>query len=197
MKRVQRFENPVKDELFRMGRAMSVKFLEINDLDPIPLTDYRNEYVKGDTGRCDRKNGRTKILVDVPMTALPRHVPVCCMRSYPASKIDRTAMGVVAHETGHHCEFVLADRRKFNYAKWKLALQQSNRVSGYEPNHHEAFAETMRLFILNPNLLLAGAPARYEFIRSVLNLQPSEPRDWRTILPKSYHQDCLSWIAKN
>lgn len=195
----RRFESSVKNELYRLGLVKSADFLVKNDLEKI--AHYQNTNLNGDTGLCDlrnrKANGGTVIHVDVAATALPVKIPVCCMRSYPGSKVDRTAMGVVAHETGHHVQYLLTAARKFNRYDWHdICKSTKKEVSSYHPNDHERFAETMRVFILNPDLLLHAMPERYKFLRDDLGLVPSEPRRWEVILPKSYHKDARSWIAK-
>lgn len=196
---MNRSDAPVKIELYKLGVEQSKLFLKTNGLQAAryqitsPLILRRQEQ----TGLCERMDGKTTIHVNVPVTAFPRKIPVCCMRSYPGSKIDRTATGVVCHETGHHVEFVLAARRKFPFVEWRKIVQGSRKqVSGYEPNVHEAFAETMRLFILNPNLLFFGMPARYNFIEQELGLKPIVTKFWPEILPVPHHAAMYSWIEK-
>jgi len=55
-------------------------------------------------------------------------------------------------------------------------------VSSYEPNPSEAFAEAMKLFILNPDLLRAGRPLRYRFVTEVLSFRPVHDLSWREVL---------------
>lgn len=184
-----------KRELFLLGVEASKRFLDYNNLSPCKyhIVDW-GDGPMADTGLYTWPG---KIEVNLDVTALPRNKPVCSMRSFPGSKIDRTAFGVVAHETGHHVEFSLAKRRFFSMVGWKNAIIQGRKkVSGYEPNFHEAFAETMRVFILNPSLLQDAIPARYDYITNVLGLRPTVSLFWREVLPAAYHQDCLSWIAK-
>ena len=97
------------------------------------------------------------IYVNVPVTAIPTENPKMKRWSYPGYKVDRTACGVVAHELGHHVEIVLRNKEILTMLQgsfWRDILNGSvKRVSGYEPVPSEAFAESMRLFILNPELL--------------------------------------------
>lgn len=137
--------------------------------------------------------------VNLAKTALPVLKPAVRSWSYPAWKTDRTAMGVVAHEVGHHvveevskrftqeprkkvtkewsAELVLAELRE----KWATVIK-GRQVSGYEPTPGEAAAETLRLFILNPSLLQEALPKRWSFLTEELRLKPSELRHWRKVL---------------
>jgi hypothetical protein len=121
--------------------------------------------------------------------------------SHPGYKIDRTPTGVVAHESGHHLDSVLKSRRGLypsDLEIWEKVLDISKRVSGYEPIPSEAFAETMRLFILNPDLLLQGSPQRYHFVTS-FGIIPSETRDFKTVLNNipSFVSAAENWIAQS
>lgn len=89
--------------------------------------------------------------------------------SFPGYKTDRTTMGVLSHEFGHHVDMML--RLPSRKAEWK-ALRKDRPITSYEPVPSESFAETMRLFITNSDLLAAGSPARYRFLRETLGLQP-------------------------
>jgi hypothetical protein len=147
--------------------------------------------------------------------------PRCSTWSFPGYKIDREPCGVVAHETGHHVDHVLGEGqnpkltpgmnpdantiRLYNtlfrgspssHPEWAKVVRLSKPITSYEPNLHESFAETGRLFILNPDLLEQGSPERFKFFTKV-GLKPSETRDFRQVLD---HPDYVAaaerWIAK-
>lgn len=64
------------------------------------------------------------------------------------------------------------------------------RVSSYEPSVWEAVAESMRLFILNPDLLGVIAPERCEHILK-RRLKPLVTEHWADVLrnaPKEYSE---------
>jgi hypothetical protein len=98
--------------------------------------------------------------------------------SHPAYKIDRTAYGVVAHEYGHYVDWSLL--YPSDSPRWK-ELRKNEKVSGYEPNPSEAFAETMRVFIGNPDLLRRACPNRYHFLID-RGLVPRTDEDFLTVL---------------
>lgn len=117
--------------------------------------------------------------------------------SYPCWKTDRTPMGVVAHEVGHHVSASLRSSQKIIREKWNVAAR-GKRVTGYEPCPEEAMAETLRMFILNPTLLEAAIPRRYTFLIDVLGLRPSESRNWQEVLGNypEYVVAGAHWIRK-
>lgn len=87
--------------------------------------------------------------------------------SFPGYSVDRTPVGVLAHEIGHYVDHVHG--YVSNSPDWQNAIRGS-KVSSYEPNASESFAESMRLYILNPELLRAIAPRRHEFMAVNLDL---------------------------
>jgi len=139
------------------------------------------------------------VFVNVPRTALPVLVPSQRSWSWPGYKVDRTPIGVVAHEVGHYIEDCLRRLGRLtaeHSERWRDILKANKKaVSGYEPVPSEAWAESMRLFILNPNLLSRGLPARYAFIES-LGLIPGEKRGWKQVLDNdAYNIACERWIG--
>lgn len=157
------------------------------------------------------------IFVNLPVTAAPVQVPGNRRYSWPGYKVDRTAAGVVAHECGHHVESMIrtggcidkcfagnnaarqSEVAKDQFREWSQLIQHSGKkkVSGYEPKPSEAFAETMRLFILNPDLLMRAIPARYYWLIEELNLAPVEKRHYSNVLDNApYALLAQKWIAK-
>jgi len=145
--------------------------------------------------------------------------PGCSSWSFPCYKIDREPCGVVAHETAHHIDHVLGPLRlgpglnpdtthpvrlyrslfvgsPSSHPEWEKVVRRSKPITSYEPNLHESFAETGRLFILNPDLLRQGSPERYDFFIA-LGLRHTETRDFRQVLDHhTYIAQAERWIAK-
>ena len=96
--------------------------------------------------------------------------------SYPGYKIDRTCAGILAHEFGHHA----AGNTKMNANDWRKVVAETLPVSGYEPTANEAWAESMRVFILNPDLLRQGRRLRYEYITQ--HFGPLHDATWQEVL---------------
>jgi len=139
-------------------------------------------------------NART-VTVNAARCRLPAIEPVR-MWSYPGYKVDRTPYGVVCHETGHHVHDTIKGGRSV-LRELREAVKGEKPLSGYEPNIGEVFAEAMRLFLTNPDLLRLGRPQRYEFFLS-LGLTPVLEDDWREVLRDAHpriQQAAARWVA--
>jgi hypothetical protein len=183
-----------KDELYQLGVQAAQEFLRVNNLtlpyfltyaEALRVNDFAPDTVKatiflrraGGIGGLTVGSGTglyydKHIFVNVPRTASPVARPAYRSWSWPGWKTDRTAVGVVAHEVGHYVEHRLQldgklDPKMHGLAWRALVAKYKKTVSGYEPVPSEAWAETMRLFILNPDLLQRALPQRYGFILGV------------------------------
>ena len=155
---------------------------------------YNVEILANDS-RCPR------VYVNVPASSTPVLKSVPRRYSYPGNKSDRTAAGILAHECGHHAWACLMPRRPDLLQIWQMLVRDYRRqaISGYEPTPEEAFAETLRLYALNPMLLKEGAPYRYVFVRRDLGLPAPHEEPWQKILKNaapSIRQQALSWTQK-
>lgn len=118
--------------------------------------------------------------------------------SWPGSVSDCTTRGVYLHEIGHVVHGALPNERE---ALAGLRALGGPRVTGYEPNAMETFAETFRLFAGNPALLEAGRPWRFEYLLG-LGIRPPKgmPRKWQRGLlgkaPSRFYDQCERWIDR-
>lgn len=206
----------IKDTLYGIGIGLAVHFLKENniagpkfyrysDIDRAPemaarfLRKVQHGALQG-TGTGLYCYGC--IFVNVPATAMPAQQPCYRNWSYPGYKVDRTALGVVCHEIGHHLDRELQHSKRLTPAHgvaWRQLLQlHPKQVSGYEKVPSEAWAESVRLFILNPRLLQAGCEERYMFIRHAVGLVPTERRSWQRVLLNHplYVTAAERWITK-
>lgn len=142
------------------------------------------------------------VFVNLKRSRCPVRVPGFAW-SYTGFKADLTAPGVLAHEVGHHVHRELekasgsAGVLCLLRALAELALREAP-VSGYEPNEHEVMAEACRLFILNPELLRAGRPARFSFLTG-LGLRPLHSVPWQDVLRNAHPRvvaAAVTWIGK-
>lgn len=153
-----------KDELSRVGLALAKEFIKENDLGnpSIKLHDVPNKYSNCGLYRYGVKR------IDV-------WIPSCARQnsrySFPGLFCDRTPYGVINHELGHHVEEELGNGSARKIRK----LSGEERLTSYCPDSSEWFAEMMRLFITNPDLLSKIRPKTYDAIlsygvRPVVNL---------------------------
>lgn len=124
-----------------------------------------------------------EMFVNLKRSRVPVKVPGF-QWSFTGFKADLTAPGILAHETGHHVHNLLNPRfgAQNVIAMIRKCAANEPRVSSYEPNAHETFAEAMRLFILNPELLREGRPIRWAMLTGDLNLKPLHAAPWRDVL---------------
>ena len=171
-----------KDELAERSVKHIQNFLQMNNL-PVPefvmseYPDAKNKFQK--TGHYSRKEG--KVYLNAANTRNPVMKPGGMQWSYPGYKVDKTPLGVLAHEIGHHIDHTMKfDENAFPY--------KGEKVTGYEPTVHEAIAESLRLFMLNPDLLHTIAPKRYQFFLDN-GLKPTVKQPWKEVLhgaPQAY-----------
>lgn len=184
-------EDLIKVGLHEAGLRLCRGFLEENFL---PLPTYHAGPVPHAANKWQAigLSVQDEIWVDVSKTNPPAFNKGR-MWSWPGYKTDRTASGVLAHETGHYVSWLISKgqmkdgqnrriERDFIALRWSVAVQQEPPVSGYEPIYEEAFAEAMRLYISNPDLLSCARPQRYYLIRHELGLHHSVEGSWRDVL---------------
>lgn len=119
--------------------------------------------------------------------------------SWPGSVSDCTARGVYLHEVGHVVHAALGEREAGVLTG--LRALGGPRVTGYEPNEMETFAETFRLLAGNPALLAAGRPWRYEYMLAAGVYAPAvNAESWEKGLlgkaPQRFYDQCERWIAR-
>jgi hypothetical protein len=76
--------------------------------------------------------------------------------SFPGHSVDRTPYGVIAHELGHHADWVRSDQKGRYFGDFSIAMRKrcaEAPLTSYCPNDAEWFAEMFRLFVTNPDLL--------------------------------------------
>ena len=158
-----------------------LKLPEIRISEVIPnygIFSYRREYIGINYKKCR------------PCTKTPGF-----SWSFSGYKADLTHIGVLAHEMGHAIQHQLGIFDK----EIKQAFKGEAKVTSYEPNPSEAFAEAIKLFITDPHLLLLGRPKRYHFLAEEVPLQPIQELTWEETLkfahPK-FHNAAKNWIKR-
>ena len=106
--------------------------------------------------------------------------------SWPGYVVDRTPYGVVAHELGHHIDWLLSPNKATYYGDFSHILHAQAReppITSYAPNNAEWFAEIFRLFLTNPDLLAQIRPRTFELLTSEkIGLKIRTPRNWEDVL---------------
>ena len=155
-------------------------FLKLNS---IPEPKYiRNDSIDAH-GLYVKQNARSVIMVNVKGSSCPVKVPGHSW-SFPCNKADLTVIGITAHETGHHIAYEFGSTKISNNFKKITTIEP--KVSSYEPSVHEAFAEAMKLFINNPELLREGRPGRWAFITQYVGLKPMHSIPWKKVLKEAH-----------
>lgn len=109
----------------------------------------------------------------------PTYIRVCIERtacigssgqqwSYPGYITDRTPYGVIAHEIGHHVDVTVSTVKRCYWGDFSESVRleaREPRLTSYCPNDAEWFAEMMRLFITNPDLLRLIRPRTFRILR--------------------------------
>lgn len=102
-------------------------------------------------------------------------------------KYDHTPVGVAAHELGHHVSLcvrgMMYPSRSTQYAVWRECVEGESPTSSYGCTRtEEDIAESVMLFVTNPELLQLGWPRRYWMLTNAYGLCPVETRSWREVL---------------
>lgn len=155
-----------KATLYGYGVQFGSNFLDVNRIEKPRFTartlvragQAHGSYGCGHYVHSSGPNGT--VIVDPDACATPAE-GIAMRWSFPGYKIDRTPVGVVAHEVGHHVDHMLGYPSRT--AEWRSAMR-GDKVSSYEPNASEAFAESMRILITNFFFLGAVAPKRFMFL---------------------------------
>lgn len=104
--------------------------------------------------------------------------------SYPGYVTDRTPYGVMAHELGHHVDYMLSGAKGAYGGDFSETMRKQSgepKLTSYCPNDWEWFAEMFRLFATNPDLLWRARPKTHRLILAS-GLKPVETRPWREVL---------------
>lgn len=156
-----------KEELKLEGLNIIEQFCGLNNIQ-MPKIHFVNQSKYDDCGWYSNKT-----IFIVPNACATPAINPGFKWSYPHYLIDRTILGVICHEFGHyvheHLGFPKIDH-------WGC------KITGYEPNMYERFAETMRIFLTNPDLLRQYNPQRYEFLVKKCGLRPVYRTHWRAQL---------------
>ena len=169
-----------KNELFAMANEHVAACARLWNVSMPPVRigarPGARRYSTGGTLMGEYLSNPATIWVNVPLASTPAVVRGRKW-SYPGYKVDRTCAGILAHEMGHH----VWRCKRISQAWWLPRYNPREAVSGYEPIPEEAFAETMRVFTFNPDLLRRARPQRYAALMA-LGLKPPTQKSWQDVL---------------
>lgn len=120
------------------------------------------------------------IVVCVDRCSLPAGESVDRNWSWPGNIIDQTPYGVIAHELGHHVDWLTGEWKGTYFSDYCEQVKEESREKGVtsyaEKNPAEWFAEGFRLFLTNPDLLFRFRPRLYSILRK--RWQPPRKGGW-------------------
>jgi hypothetical protein len=163
-----------KTQSFLDGIARCRAFLSLNSL-------REPAFINAPDGKLFGWYTSNKVWVNVGKTR-PATITPGFSWTYPGYKADLTAYGVTAHEVGHHVQAI----RKISRHEIRVITALEPRVTSYEPTPNESFAEMMKVFITNPDLLRVGRPVRWIFLTRQLGLRPVDDRPWTDVLSAAH-----------
>ncbi len=179
-----------KHLLFQLGQERVEKFCTLNNI-PIPVitnTTSDNWYVDACAYYRPDTEGTRKYTTPGINICLERCGYPCTQSpsrnwSWPASITDRTPYGVLAHELGHHCDWLTGVRKGSYFSEYceeVMHLAQEPAITSYAPNPAEWLAEMFRLFTTNPDLLKHLRPKTHALL--LHKWKPMGKLDWRVVL---------------
>ena len=172
-----------KEELFNYGVEIINKFCKLNNIEK-PNIVLTKGFRGGNCGEYHYKNKTIYVCLNKCATEV---INPGWGWSHHGYFSDREPAGVVCHEFGHYLHHILTNN--------KMKLTAKGRITSYEPNYYERFAETIKLFMLNPDLLKQYNPKRYKEITS-LGIVPVITTDWRTTLGKDINPKFIAAAEK-
>lgn len=175
-----------KLELLNRGAELMREFCEANRLEPPTIVESRNPER---FGTCAYYRPHEITISTAACAAIGHGGPAW---SYPGYVIDRTPYGVVQHEQGHAVDVFASGESGMTYfGEFSSAIRAASgepKLTNYCPNDAEWFAEMMRLFITNSDLLKTVRPRTHALL--VQYFFPVVDRPWSTVLeaaPGRYH----------
>lgn len=117
--------------------------------------------------------------------------------SWPGSTTDREPFGVLAHELGHHVDWITSDSKGPYYGDYSIKLREKSGespITKYCDNDAEWFAEIFRLFITNHALLKLIRPRTYELLAE--RWKPISNENWESVLGENVPQRVINSLRK-
>lgn len=163
-----------RDELYAIGVEWTGNVLDLAGMPPVRYQTEHSYFEKGENyWGMKGFYRRGTVFINLPRCRPATRTPGYSW-SFPGYKADLTPVGVVAHEVGHYID------EQLNFPQLR-GWSGERSVTSYEPNRRERFAEAVKLFITNPDLLRVGRPVRHALLLD-LGLRPLHDAPWRDVL---------------
>lgn len=174
-------------DLYELGVKRVKLFCATNDIPAPKITNVPKDdwhvnacaYYRPDTERV-RKWTDPGVNICLPECGRPCTEAQSRNWTWPGSVTDREPFGVLAHELGHHCDWLVGDRKGSYFSEYceqvKLVTREPGLTSYADVNPAEWFAEAFRLFVTNPDLLRLVRPRTYAKLAE--KWKPCTRYDW-------------------
>ena len=166
-----------KEELLKRGQKLIKRFCKLNKISE-PKVNVMTEH-NWAVGACAYYRPET-ITICLSKCQHPCGEKRNRNWSWPGNTVDRTPYGVLAHELGHHCDYLTGETKysySSNYCEEVMAASGETQLTGYCDNPAEWFAEMFRLFVTNPLLLQKIRPKTFSLISE--KFKPLKFTSWK------------------
>lgn len=164
-----------KEHLVSQGKALCFAFCKLNNI-PAPVINVIKKedwhvgacaYYRPDTPAM-RKWTTPGINICLDLCGRPCTENEVRNWTWPGSVTDREPYGVIAHELGHHCDWLTGEKKweyGSEYCEQVMKESEEAGITSYAAeNPAEWFAESFRLFLTNPDLLRMVRPLTYDIL---------------------------------
>lgn len=169
-----------------MGKVLAETFCRVNGI-PTPALNVvkREDWLVGPCGfyrpdtKVNRKWTQPGINICVEKCRKPCEAEYSRNWSWPGYSTDRTPYGVIAHELGHHCDWINSEIKYAYSGDYSIEIKRKSgemAITSYCPNPAEWFAEMFRVFVTNAALLKVLRPKTYKLL--VKRWEPVSHRTW-------------------
>lgn len=164
-----------KDKLYILGVERLIAFSELNSLDLPAINNVpRNRWI---VSACAFYRPDTVEMREWTTPGINICLDLCAQLageersrnwSWSGSVTDRTPYGVLAHEMGHHCDWLVGERKGTYFSDHCMKVREEAKEPGLtsyaNENPAEWYAEAFRLFVTNPLLLKEVRPRTFRVI---------------------------------
>ena len=171
--KIRRSQMRDKQHLFRRGETLVNTFCEFNSLPPPRIEEANLRSTPG------TQKGR-QIKIDLGKCTGALFTQNTNRWSFPGHIMDSTPYGEVCRQFGYYL------LHRFKRKDPLFRMRGATKILGYERTEELAFAEAVRLYLTNSDLLHLVSDKRYWALRAGLRLKPIVDDPWNTVLEESH-----------